>query len=98
MKKNILVTGGAGNIGTNLCNELRSRGHKVISSDIYNTELDEWRDLCQGATDTSEKLEQRERERTGIATLKIGYNRVHGFYIEVSRAYSEQIPVEYVRR
>ena len=35
---NILVTGGAGNIGTNLCNELRSRGHKVISCDLYNTE------------------------------------------------------------
>lgn len=64
----------------------------------YNTELDEWRALSQGATDTLEKLEQRERERTGIATLKIGYNRVHGFYIEVSRAYSEQVPVEYVRR
>jgi len=64
----------------------------------YNTELDEWRALSQGATDTLAKLEQRERERTGIATLKIGYNRVHGFYIEVSRAYSEQVPVEYVRR
>lgn len=37
-KNKILVTGGAGNIGTNLCNELRSRGHKVISSDLYNTE------------------------------------------------------------
>ena len=39
---NIFVTGGAGNIGTNLCNELRSRGHKVISSDIYNTERDDY--------------------------------------------------------
>ena len=39
---NILVTGGAGNIGTNLCNELRSRGHKVISSDLYNTEKDNY--------------------------------------------------------
>ena len=38
----ILVTGGAGNIGTNLCNELRSRGHKVISSDLYNTERDDY--------------------------------------------------------
>jgi len=41
-KKNILVTGGAGNIGTNLCNELRSRGHKVIASDLYNTERDDY--------------------------------------------------------
>jgi len=43
MSKNlILVTGGAGNIGTNLCNELRSRGHKVISCDLYNTERDDY--------------------------------------------------------
>mgnify|MGYP006095225795 FL=1 len=41
-KKNILVTGGAGNIGTNLCNELRSRGHKVIASDLYNTARDDY--------------------------------------------------------
>ena len=41
-KKNILVTGGAWNIGTNLCNELRSRGHKVIASDLYNTERDDY--------------------------------------------------------
>ena len=40
--KNILVTGGAGNIGTNLCNELRSRGHKVIALDLYNTERDDY--------------------------------------------------------
>jgi len=39
---NILVTGGAGNIGTNLCNELRSRGHKVIACDLYNTERDDY--------------------------------------------------------
>jgi len=39
---NILVTGGAGNIGTNLCNELRSRGHKVIGCDLYNTERDDY--------------------------------------------------------
>ena len=38
----ILVTGGAGNIGTNLCNELRFRGHKVISSDLYNTEREDY--------------------------------------------------------
>ena len=40
--KNILVTGGAGNIGTNLCNELRSRDHKVIACDLYNTERDDY--------------------------------------------------------
>jgi len=41
-KTKILVTGGAGNIGTNLCNELRSRGHKVIASDLYNTEREDY--------------------------------------------------------
>ena len=41
-KFNILVTGGSGNIGTNLCNELRSRGHRVISSDLHNTERDDY--------------------------------------------------------
>ena len=41
-RKNILVTGGAGNIGTNLCNELRLRGHHVIAADLYNTERDDY--------------------------------------------------------
>ena len=41
-KIKILVTGGAGNIGTNLCNELRSRGHHVIAADLYNTERDDY--------------------------------------------------------
>ena len=41
-QRNILVTGGAGNIGTNLCNELRSRGHKVISIDLFNNERDDY--------------------------------------------------------
>ena len=46
----------------------------------YNSELDEWRNLSKGATDILEQLELRERERTGISTLKIGYNKVHGFF------------------
>ena len=41
-KLNILVTGGAGNIGTNLCNKLRSRNHRVIAADLYNTERDDY--------------------------------------------------------
>jgi len=64
----------------------------------YNSELDEWRALSQGATDILEKLEERERERTGISTLKIGYNKVHGFFIEVSRANSHLVPADYIRR
>ena len=64
----------------------------------YNSELDEWRSLSKGATDILEQLELRERERTGISTLKIGYNKVHGFFIEVSRANSHLVPADYIRR
>jgi len=64
----------------------------------YNAELDQWRDLAQGATDYLQKLELREREATGITTLKVGYNRVHGYYIETSRNVADQIPAHYVRR
>lgn len=64
----------------------------------YNAELDEWRALSEGATDVLDQLEERERERTGISTLKIGYNKVHGFYIEISKANSHLAPPEYIRR
>jgi DNA mismatch repair protein MutS len=64
----------------------------------YNEELDQWRNLAQGATDYLEQLEIREREATGISTLKVGYNRVHGYYIETSRAHSNNVPAHYIRR
>lgn len=64
----------------------------------FNEELDHLRDLADGATDYLRQLETRERERTGISTLKVNYNRVHGFFIEVSRANSNQVPADYVRR
>lgn len=64
----------------------------------FNSELDELRALSQGATDYLDALEQRERERSGISTLKVGYNRVHGFFIEISRAQSELAPADYIRR
>jgi DNA mismatch repair protein MutS len=64
----------------------------------YNSELDELRDLARGATDYLEQLELRERERTGLSSLKVGYNRVHGYFIEVSRAQAAQVPADYVRR
>ncbi len=64
----------------------------------YSAELDELRDLAQGATSYLEALELRERERTGISTLKVNYNKVHGFYIEVSRANSDLVPADYIRR
>lgn len=64
----------------------------------YSQELDDLRALSKGATDYVDQLEQREKARTGIPTLKIGFNKVHGYYIEVSRSYANQVPVEYVRR
>ncbi|WP_442871210.1 DNA mismatch repair protein MutS [Agarivorans sp. 3_MG-2023] len=69
-----------------------------VIAPAYHQELDEWRDLSEGATQFLKDIEQREREQTGIANLKIGYNKVHGFYIEVSRLYSEQVPEHYIRR
>jgi len=64
----------------------------------YDQALDELRDLSRNADGFLLELESREREQTGIANLKVGYNRVHGYYIEISRSRSEQVPAEYVRR
>ena len=69
----------------------------VIASG-YDQELDELRGLSENAGDYLLQLEQRERERTGIASLKVGYNRVHGYYIELSRIQSETVPADYIRR
>jgi DNA mismatch repair protein MutS len=64
----------------------------------YNKELDELRALSKNANAFLEELEVREREATGIKTLKVNYNRVHGFYIEISRLQSENIPLHYTRK
>ncbi|TNF33926.1 MAG: DNA mismatch repair protein MutS [Gammaproteobacteria bacterium] len=69
----------------------------VIASG-FDSELDELRNLSENAGDYLVALETRERERTGLSTLKVGYNRVHGYYIELSRGQSEQAPVDYTRR
>jgi DNA mismatch repair protein MutS len=64
----------------------------------YDAELDELRDLSENAGQFLVDLETRERERTGIANLKVNYNRVHGFYIELSRVQAEKAPPDYIRR
>ncbi len=64
----------------------------------YDAELDELRSLQRNASGYLLELEQREREQTGIANLKVNYNRVHGYYIEVSRAQSDRAPARYQRR
>ena len=69
-----------------------------VIADSYDADLDELRALTRDAGAFLLELETRERARSGIGTLKVEYNRVHGFYIEVSRAQSENVPDDYRRR
>ena len=64
----------------------------------YDQELDELRSLSERADQYLVELEARERQRTGIANLKVGFNRVHGYYIEITRAQSQAAPPDYQRR
>lgn len=64
----------------------------------YDAELDELLALSENAGGFLLELEEREKKRTGLSTLKVGYNRVHGFYIEISRLQAEQAPTDYIRR
>lgn len=64
----------------------------------YDTELDELKTLSDNAGQFLLDLETAERKRTGLSTLKVGFNRVHGYYIEISRGQAADAPVEYVRR
>ncbi|MCQ8103215.1 DNA mismatch repair protein MutS [Methylomonas sp. SURF-2] len=64
----------------------------------FNAELDELRNLSQNADQFLIDMEQRERAATGIATLKVNYNRVHGYYIEISNAQADKVPVHYTRK
>ncbi len=69
-----------------------------VIADGYDVELDELRRLSTHADQFLIELEAREREATGIATLKVGYNRVHGYYIEISKAQAGRAPAHYTRR
>ena len=64
----------------------------------YDDELDELLNISENAGQYLIDLENRERERTGLSTLKVGYNRVHGYFIELSRGQSSQAPADYIRR
>lgn len=64
----------------------------------YNAELDELRSVKNDSKALLAELEARERERTGIRTLRVGYNRVFGYYIEVSNSFKEKVPYTYQRR
>ncbi len=69
-----------------------------VIADGFDAELDELRRLSTHADQFLIDLEARERESSGIATLKVGYNRVHGYYIEISKAQAARAPVHYTRR
>lgn len=69
-----------------------------VIADGYSEALDQWRALATGATDYLEQLEQREKARTGIASLKVGFNKVAGYFIETGRAAADAVPADYIRR
>ncbi len=64
----------------------------------FNEELDVLRSDMNGASDLLKEIERREKERTNIRTLKVGYNRVFGYYIEVSNSFKEMVPDDYIRK
>ena len=69
-----------------------------VIAEGHDAELDELRRLSTHADQFLVELEARERESSGIATLKVGYNRVHGYYIEISKGQADKAPVHYTRR
>ncbi|MCD7827879.1 MAG: DNA mismatch repair protein MutS [Clostridiales bacterium] len=64
----------------------------------FNSELDSLRDITSGGKDSLSKIEEEEQKKTGIKKLKIGYNRVFGYYIEVINSYKELVPDNYIRK
>ncbi|MBS3900551.1 MAG: DNA mismatch repair protein MutS [Dethiobacter sp.] len=66
--------------------------------DGFDFELDRLRLICRGGRETILDVEQRERERSGIKSLKVGYNKIFGYYIEITRANASLTPADYIRK
>ena len=64
----------------------------------YDDEVDRLRGILSGGKGFIAQLEAREKEKTGIRTLKVGYNKVFGYYIEVSNSFKDQVPADYIRK
>ena len=64
----------------------------------FDPEVDHLRTILTGGKGIIAELEAREKEKTGIRTLKVGYNKVFGYYIEVSNSFKEQVPEDYIRK
>jgi len=73
-------------------------GEGQVIQEGFHAQLDEWRSLRQGVRTILARIEQEEREKTGIGNLKVKYNRVFGYFIEVTRAQSHLVPERYQRR
>ena len=69
-----------------------------VIAEGFDEELDDLRAIANNADQYLLDLEAREKERTGLSSLKLGYNRVHGYYIEISKSLAAKAPDEYVRR
>jgi len=69
-----------------------------VIAEGYDAELDELRSLSENADDFLREYENLQKEETGIAGLKVGYNRVHGYFIEITHAHTDKVPLHYKRR
>lgn len=69
-----------------------------IIKDGYNSEVDELRNVAKKGKDFLSELEQKERQKTGISSLKVGYNKIYGFYIEVTKPNLYMVPENYIRK
>lgn len=75
---------------------LVNRGNVI--ADGFNEELDDLRNISRSGKDYLMKLQERESEETGIASLKVGYNNVFGYYLEVRNTYKDKVPQEWIRK
>lgn len=75
---------------------LLSKGSVI--ADGYNAELDELRNISNNGRNYLLQIQERESEQTGIASLKVGYNNVFGYYLEVRNTYKDKVPAEWVRK
>ncbi|OYP55703.1 DNA mismatch repair protein MutS [Segatella bryantii] len=95
----------------NLCESLKNRIEQEIQpdppqlvnkgdviADGYNAELDELRSISRNGRDYLLKIQEQETEKTGISSLKVGYNNVFGYYLEVRNTYKDKVPVEWIRK
>jgi DNA mismatch repair protein MutS len=90
-------------VAASICGTLVERppmqiGEEATVADGFDSSLDELRQLREGGKDAIARIQHEERERTGIGSLKVGYNRVFGYYIEITNTHRHLVPADYQRR